>query len=140
MPLTPRQERFVDEYLVDLNATQATIRAGYSTSNPKSVSVQASRLLGNVEIRDAIAARTRVVSERLQVTAEDISAQAWRIASNEDTNASARVSALALLAKRHPEFSEKRDVTIDQRSQALIAVSEMPLEQLIAIAEGIKDD
>lgn len=28
--LTPRQERFVDEYLVDLNATQAAIRAGYS--------------------------------------------------------------------------------------------------------------
>jgi len=29
--MTPRQQRFVDEYLVDLNATQAAIRAGYST-------------------------------------------------------------------------------------------------------------
>ncbi len=31
--LTPRQARFVDEYLIDLNATQAAIRAGYSENN-----------------------------------------------------------------------------------------------------------
>jgi phage terminase small subunit len=40
--LTARQERFVDEYLVDLNAKQAAIRAGYS---PKSAHVEGSRLL-----------------------------------------------------------------------------------------------
>jgi phage terminase small subunit len=36
--MTPRQQRFVDEYLVDLNATQAAIRAGYSarTANEQS--------------------------------------------------------------------------------------------------------
>ena len=31
--LTPKQQTFVDEYLVDLNATQAAIRAGYSVKN-----------------------------------------------------------------------------------------------------------
>lgn len=30
MPLTPKQSAFVTEYLIDLNATQAAIRAGYS--------------------------------------------------------------------------------------------------------------
>ncbi|MDP7651125.1 MAG: terminase small subunit [Rhodospirillales bacterium] len=30
MTLTPKQQRFIDEYLTDLNATQAAIRAGYS--------------------------------------------------------------------------------------------------------------
>ncbi|RUA04278.1 MAG: terminase small subunit, partial [Candidatus Neomarinimicrobiota bacterium] len=30
MQLTPKQDRFVAEYLVDLNATQAALRAGYS--------------------------------------------------------------------------------------------------------------
>jgi phage terminase small subunit len=30
MPLTAKQECFVEEYLIDLNATQAAIRAGYS--------------------------------------------------------------------------------------------------------------
>ncbi len=43
--LTPKQARFVEEYLIDLNATQAAIRAGYSA---KTAEVQGSRLLGNV--------------------------------------------------------------------------------------------
>ena len=35
--LTPKQQRFVEEYLIDLNATQAAIRAGYSEKTAKSV-------------------------------------------------------------------------------------------------------
>ena len=42
--LTPRQARFVDEYLIDLNATQAAIRAGYSA---KTAQPQSSRLLSS---------------------------------------------------------------------------------------------
>jgi phage terminase small subunit len=51
--LTPRQQRFVDEYLVDLNATQAAIRAGYSA---KTAEQQGPRLLGNVGVAAGIAA------------------------------------------------------------------------------------
>lgn len=36
-PLTPKQQRFVEEYLVDLNATQAAIRAGYSAKTAKAI-------------------------------------------------------------------------------------------------------
>ena len=50
--LTPKQSAFVAEYLVDLNATQAAIRAGYS---PKTANEQASRLLANVNIAAAVA-------------------------------------------------------------------------------------
>ena len=46
--LTPRQARFVKEYLVDLNGTQAAIRAGYSASG---ADVQAVRLLGNARVK-----------------------------------------------------------------------------------------
>ena len=49
--LTEMQRRFVDEYLVDLNATQAAIRAGYS---PKAARQQGSRLLTNAAIAEAI--------------------------------------------------------------------------------------
>ena len=49
--LTPRQARFVDEYLIDLNATQASIRAGYSA---KTAQPQSSRLLSKVIVRAAI--------------------------------------------------------------------------------------
>ena len=45
--LTEKQQRFVEEYLVDLNATQAAIRAGYSV---KTADVQGSRMLRNVKV------------------------------------------------------------------------------------------
>ncbi|MDR1563892.1 MAG: terminase small subunit [Oscillospiraceae bacterium] len=49
MALTAKQESFVAEYLIDCNATQAAIRAGYSV---KTANEQASRLLANVNIQE----------------------------------------------------------------------------------------
>lgn len=40
MSLTPKQQRFVDEYLTDLNATQAAIRAGYSKKTAKVIACE----------------------------------------------------------------------------------------------------
>lgn len=51
--LTPRQARFVDEYLIDFNGTQAAIRAGYS---PKTAESQAWRLLRNAKVKAAVEA------------------------------------------------------------------------------------
>lgn len=51
MPLTPKQQRFTAEYLIDLNATQAAIRAGYS---PATANQQGSRLLAHVGIAAAV--------------------------------------------------------------------------------------
>jgi phage terminase small subunit len=67
--LTPKQERFVAEYLVDLNATQAAIRAGYSA---KTADVQGPRLLGNVGVAEAIAAQQAKQLERVNITAEGV--------------------------------------------------------------------
>lgn len=50
--LNPKHQRFVEEYLIDLNATQACIRAGYKAKN---ADVTGPRLLGNVGIAAAIA-------------------------------------------------------------------------------------
>ena len=52
MALNPKQQRFVAEYLIDLNATQAATRAGYSA---KTADVQGCRLLGNVNVAQAVA-------------------------------------------------------------------------------------
>ena len=60
--LTAKQQRFCDEYLIDLNATQAAIRAGYS---PNTACEQASRLLANVKVQDEIA---REMAERSKRT------------------------------------------------------------------------
>ena len=65
--LTPRQRRFAEEYLVDLNATQAAIRAGYS---PRTAEVQGSRLLSNANVQRATAAGMAARSKRTEVAAD----------------------------------------------------------------------
>lgn len=50
--MTPKQEAFVREYLIDMNATQAARRAGYSE---KTANEQGNRLLANVSVANAIA-------------------------------------------------------------------------------------
>jgi phage terminase small subunit len=67
--LTPKQQRFVEEYLVDLNATQAAIRAGYSA---KTANEQGSRLLANVSVAAEVQAAIAARSERTQVTADRV--------------------------------------------------------------------
>jgi len=59
--LTQKQKRFTEEYMVDLNATQAAVRAGYS---PKTAKDQASRMLTKVDIHQEIQTGLRLVSER----------------------------------------------------------------------------
>lgn len=75
-PLSPRQERFVREYLIDLNGTQAVIRAGYSA---KGADVQACRLLGDARIAAAIAAAQQKLASRQDVTLERIVAELAKI-------------------------------------------------------------
>lgn len=65
--LTPKQEMFVKEYLVDLNATQAAVRAGYSE---KTANAQGSRLLANVNIRAYIEKAQAERAEKLQLDAD----------------------------------------------------------------------
>jgi len=65
--LTPKQAAFVREYLLDLNATQAAIRAGYSA---KTAEQQGPRLLGNVGVSAAIMQAQAGRAERLQVDAD----------------------------------------------------------------------
>src|SRR3954466_14333647 len=77
MPLNDRQARFVAEYLVDLNATQAAIRAGYS---PASARTQAADLLTNPNISAAIAEAQAARSRRTEVTADRVVLELARVA------------------------------------------------------------
>lgn len=65
MALTAKQQRFVDEYLIDLNATQAATRAGYSK---KTANEQGSRLLANVSVSAAIRQGMNARSGRVEIT------------------------------------------------------------------------
>lgn len=75
--LTPRQQAFVREYLVDLNGTQAAIRAGYS---PKTANEQAPRLLANVSVQSAIQEAMAERSKATGITAERVLQEYAKIA------------------------------------------------------------
>lgn len=65
--LTPKQRRFIEEYLLDMNATQAAIRAGFSTRTAKE---QGAQLLCKPHVRKAIDASKVKRSDKLDVDAE----------------------------------------------------------------------
>lgn len=67
MALTKKQRLFVDEYLIDLNATQASIRAGYSTRRATEIGYQ---LLQRPEVAQAIQAALAERSKRTEVEAD----------------------------------------------------------------------
>ncbi len=71
--LTPKQERFVSEYLIDLNATQSALRAGYSAKTAHSCGP---RLLANAGVAAAIAAAKQARAEATKIDAEWVLHQA----------------------------------------------------------------
>lgn len=81
--LTDKQERFCQEYLIDLNAKQAAIRAGYSADTAE---VQGSRLLSNAKVQEYISARQHKIANKLEVTAERTLLEYARIAYSDVRN------------------------------------------------------
>jgi phage terminase small subunit len=75
--LNPRQQRFVEEYLVDLNAAQAAVRAGYA---PRSARQIAGRLMTNDDIAAAIRAAQQARSQRMEITQDAVARELARIA------------------------------------------------------------
>ena len=75
--LTEKQQRFVDEYLIDLNATQAAIRAGYSV---KTAQEQSARLLSKVMVQQAIAEQMAERSKRTGVNQDRVVLELAKIA------------------------------------------------------------
>lgn len=81
--MTPKQEAFVREYLIDLNGTQAAIRAGYS---PATANEQASRMLANVSVAEAVAKAKAERAEKCEIDA------LWVLREAKDLYQAARVA------------------------------------------------
>ncbi len=71
--LCPKQQRFVEEYLLDLNATQAAVRAGYSKKTARAI---ASENLAKPNIQEAVAKAKQERSEATKVDAKWVLKQA----------------------------------------------------------------
>ena len=103
MELTARQQRFVEEYLVDLNGTAAAQRAGYGQNSASSA---AYRLLNLPHVAKAVKEAMRLRSLNLSVSQADVLEQLRNIAMGEASDASGsalkvsnKLRALELLGK-----------------------------------------
>ena len=77
MALTPKQKRFVAEYLLDLNATAAAKRAGYSE---KTACEQAARLLANVKVQEAVQEAKQARQKRTEITQDMVLRETAKLA------------------------------------------------------------
>ena len=97
MKPTPKQQRFVEEYMVDLNATQAAVRAGYSKNT---AAEQGHQLLQKTSIIEAVQVAQLAVSKRVEVTVDDVVIGLLAEAEGKaDSTPSSRVAAWAQLGK-----------------------------------------
>ncbi len=123
--LTDKQALFVQEYLVDLNATQAAIRAGYSARTAEWIGPQ---LLGKSHVSSAIAMKMAARSKRTEITAdlvmrdvEAIKRDAMRESTDKDgnpamVNHAAALKACELQGKHLGMFTDKVAMTIESSS------------------------
>lgn len=77
MALTDKQKRFCEEYVVDLNATQAAIRSGYSENTANRI---ASENLSKLDIQEYISELQETTSKRLNITKDEVLNLTWNIA------------------------------------------------------------
>lgn len=126
------QARFVAEYLVDLNATQAAIRAGYSGKTAYS---QGQRLLNHVEIQKAIERAQQKRETRTGITAERVLKELAAIGFNvEAERATDRLKALELIGRHLAMFTDKSEVRAD------VAMSANDRALLEKVSKRIKDE
>ena len=109
MKLVPRQALFVKEYLVDLNATQAAIRAGYSK---KTADVQGPRLLGNAKVKSAVEKAMNERAESIGRTAKDVVLDIIRLSKTAEDAGQFNVAmkGLELEGKHYGAFTEKVEI------------------------------
>ena len=120
MSLNPKRAAFVREYLIDLNATQAAIRAGYSERTARQ---QGTRLLSDASIQSAVQTAVEQRARTTQVTAEMVVTGLQAIAEG-GTSESARVRAYELLGKHLGMFTERSEVTFKQ--DILVELLDLP--------------
>ena len=79
MAITERQKRFCDEYLIDLNATQAAVRAGYKATTDQRASEIGYQLLQKTPVREYIQQRQKDLQKRTEITQERVLQEYARI-------------------------------------------------------------
>jgi phage terminase small subunit len=122
--LTPKQRRFVEEYLVDLNATQAYLRAGYKAKTNNVAGVEAHKLLKNPKVKAAVAAAMEARSARTQVTADRVVQELAKLGFSKMTSF-ARWGPDGIILRDSEQLSEEDAACVAGLEQTTIVVGEM---------------
>mgnify|MGYP001625128602 CR=1 FL=1 len=120
--MTRKQKRFCDEYLIDLNATQAAIRAGYS---PKAAKVTGAKMLTNANLKAYIDEQLETIHNEKTAQAQEVMEYLTAVMRGEHTeqtlrlvgdgmqeiidiavSAKDRIKAAELLGKRYGLFKD----------------------------------
>lgn len=107
--MKPKHANFIREYLIDLNATQAAIRAGYSKKTARS---QGQRLLTNADIQTKIQKAQEKRAEKVEWTAEEILRSLKKIGLNDKEKTSDQIKAMELGGKHIGMFKEVHELDI----------------------------
>ena len=148
MALTAKQRRFVDEYLIDLNATQAAIRAGYSK---KTAEVQASRLLSNVKVQTVMQQlmlkrelRTEITQDKVLADIEKVKQHAMKTGHDAQgnevmNNYPAALKASELQGKHLGMWVEKQSIEVTGKNGGALqsVLTTMTQEEYRAIAKEV---
>lgn len=120
MPLTAKQSRFVEEYLKDMNATQAAIRSGYSEKTARSIGQEN---LTKPAIAAAIQKAGAAISEEALVTTKMVVEGLLTEARRDDASAThgARVSAWSQLSKYTGGFADRSEVKVNVSHEDALA-------------------
>lgn len=84
MALTEKRKRFVEEYLIDLNATQAVLRAGYNTKSVKTAGEIGKQLLQIPEIREYVEEQLVILKSARIAQADEVLQYLTRVLRDED--------------------------------------------------------
>lgn len=128
--MNARQKKFCDEYLIDLNATQAAIRAGYSEHTARSLG---QRLLTNVDVSAYIQQQLDAIHSEKTADAQEVIEYLTSVMRGEHTeqvlqligdgvqkisdmevSAKDRLRAAELIGKRYGIFTDKTDLSVSQ--------------------------
>jgi phage terminase small subunit len=104
--LTPKQEAFVREYMIDLNATQAAIRAGYSEKTANRIGAEN---LSKPVIQEAIRVQRTAQEVRTQISADRVLRELARVAFADATD-------LAFIEDGHVRLRDSSTLSEDQRA------------------------
>ena len=118
--LTEKQKRFCEEYLIDLNATQSYLRAGYKAKSMEIACSEGSKLLRNPKVADYIQKLRDEQAERTGISADEVINELKNVAfCDAKIQGRDKVKALELLGQHLGMFTEKVSITKEEEISKL---------------------